>query len=208
MSHKHVPYKDGLADSISAPASQSPVANLLIGASGDFFLYLEETMPELIWSNGDKWRSLTADITAAGGTITVLTENGTIRLINIDNGWQKRIPGPSREMRKDNITFDLSSFDATPCGMRTNSMDGSWHLTTPMLAVIKGEQVEFAQEIFVMMGKNNKVHYAPGHPSERCACALYCQVWKEVDTTSETKTWSVRDESQAPTSSTERNDGE
>lgn len=49
------------------------------------------TAIELIWKCGDSWRGLTDEI-AGLDAITIVSENGTVRLFDLVNRRQKRVP--------------------------------------------------------------------------------------------------------------------
>jgi hypothetical protein len=92
----------------------------------------------LIWVAGDPWRDRTRAVSAE--PVTVVTRNRTARLLNLDEGWQERVPlqgGHVMAADGDRQSLACVAF-ASPCGVLTCTVEGQWHVTTLVVAVLVG----------------------------------------------------------------------
>lgn len=125
----------------------------------------------IIWANGDNWESLTEQ-TVTAQQITIMSENGTVRLIDLTNERQCRIP-TFHQMANDHHWQELATIDITPCGAMTftGRMFGE-HWTTRIKLVAAGHHPDLAT---TPEGKTALAAdwESPGHPDEPCVAA-YC----------------------------------
>lgn len=129
--------------------------------------------PEFIWQAGDAWRELTKEVRSM--PVTVVTWNGTSRLIDLAAGWQQRIPlagGNALSLDRDRQALTAVEF-ASPCGVRTSNLL-RWHVTSRVVAVLDGHHPMWAasdagQALLTDSGANPQ---APGHPAAVCPVHL------------------------------------
>jgi len=99
----------------------------------------------MLWVRGEPWRELSDELRAT--LVTVVTANGSSRVLALAEGWQQRVPlidghHMARDLRRQPLNEIVF---ASPCGVHTETGLGQgWHLTTPVLAVIAGEDLEWA----------------------------------------------------------------
>lgn len=130
-------------------------------------------MTEFMWKTGDMWRDLDHEFSCVSGAITVVTENGTSRVLHMGERWQMRVPlHGAHAMELDCVRQPLATIDvATSCGLVTTSRYG-WHATTPLIAVLVGAHGEWASstEGAALIARQPS---APRHPARNCGAA-YC----------------------------------
>ena len=100
---------------------------------------IPEQIPKLLWRHGDVWSDFTDEFRSQ--VVTVVTENGTLRVLDIDEGWQQRVPLPGRHsLHLDGNRHELATVAfASPCGIHTTSSAHQWHVSTPVIAVVTGD---------------------------------------------------------------------
>lgn len=123
-----------------------------------------------IWRTGDAWRRLECDLYVAG-TATVLTRNGSVRLLDLRRHRQVRIPA-EHHMLGDHQWHDLSGLEATPCGIHTTTSDGRWHITTRIHLLVAGLDADLAATIEGRAALTDDWS-APDHGPDRCVTP-YC----------------------------------
>lgn len=127
---------------------------------------------DIIWQTGDTWRGLTDDFVTAG-VVSVLTENGTVRLVDFHQERQCRVPG-THAMAGDLMWQPLTSALATPCGLYTETSAGAWHCTTRISVAVTGAHAGLATG---PLGQHALTHAwsAPEHADRRCITP-YCSL--------------------------------
>lgn len=135
---------------------------------------LEPTL--VIWRLRDPWRDLTSELGTASEPVTVVSINGTARIMA--EGWQVRVPlEGGHVMARDLVRHPLARIiTATPCGVCTTDGRGGWHATTPLILVLAGEHPRWlrtpaGQEALTSVRARG--WQVDGHPDEPCGAA-YC----------------------------------
>jgi hypothetical protein len=125
----------------------------------------------IVWRNGDEWRNFTPEL--CRGVHTIVTINGTSRILDIDNGTQRRVPlTDGHQMAGDGAVQSLGNVHAaSPCGVYTTTVSGAWHATTPVVAVLAGDHPAWAsgpdgQALLAEVSERG--HLAPQHPVDSC----------------------------------------
>lgn len=131
-----------------------------------------------IWTSDQPWRDLTQELAAQ--TTTVVSLNGTSRVLCPTGGWQMRVPLPgAHQMRRDLQRLKLFEITfASACGAYVIGVGLSdWHATTPLLAVLRGEQHAWAstEEGRITVETLRGLSEPAGHPSQRCPLP-YCRL--------------------------------
>jgi hypothetical protein len=92
-------------------------------------------MNSVVWQVGDDWRPLSEEL-ATADVVTVLSINGSCRLLDLAAGRQCRIPIAHRMM--GDLTWQpLAGVIATPCGLITaTGGPGGYHTTTRLRLVV------------------------------------------------------------------------
>ena len=136
-----------------------------------------------IWTRDQPWRNLTHELSTE--TTTVVSFNGTSRVLCPTGEWQTRVPllgahtmyGDLQRMPLSEITF------ASPCGvLAIGSSSDDWHVTTPILAVLHGENPEWASSPVGQryVADLRALPHPDEHPARRCP-VTYCN-FKGSDT--------------------------
>jgi hypothetical protein len=95
-------------------------------------------MTGVVWQSGDDWRVLSLELVSTGA-VTVMSVNGTCRLLDLNSNRQCRIPTAHK------MLGDLAGVIATPCGLVTSTGDpGGYHTTTPMRLAVTGLDPDLA----------------------------------------------------------------
>ena len=135
--------------------------------------------PMIIWRDGDSWRDL-SDEAVNAGQVTVVSENGTARLLDFNTGRQARIPlEGGHRMSLDSTPKDLRwrplvFSQLTPCGLSLWKEMGS-----PVRLVLVGLHANWTVSsvgrdvVNAVMARRPRT--APGHSPTRCRAA-YCPV--------------------------------
>lgn len=134
----------------------------------------ERDQVRALWKLGDPWRDLQPEIVGAVELIAAVSEHGSIRLLDVANQVQIRMPGPHRgALPNDLYGVDLASVAvATPCGIVTWGRGRtSWGATTRLRALLAGPLVEITAAIDLPQLPESQ--WAVGHPDGTCGAA-YC----------------------------------
>jgi hypothetical protein len=129
----------------------------------------------LIWVAGDPWRDLTREVSEQ--PVTIVTRNRTARLLNLAEGWQERVPlhgGHVVAADGDRQSLAFVEF-ASPCGVLTWTVEGHWHVTTPVVAVLVGLDAGWATSTEAKHAQRRLVTgpSPANHPESDCPVA-YC----------------------------------
>ena len=133
--------------------------------------------PLLLWSYGDAWRNLTEEV--RNQVVTVMAENGTVRVLNLADGWQQRVPIPDRHsLHLDGTRHSLTAVTwASPCGISvTGAGHYAWHITTAVIAVVAGDHPHWATtpaDLALLEIRHDPVAQHNGHPEAACP-VTYC----------------------------------
>lgn len=133
-----------------------------------------------IWMIGDPWRDLRSEL-RAHRQATVITEHGTVHLLDLEAGVTTRVPGVvGNHLAGDfQIRRLLDVVTLTPCGLASacDPPDQSgW--STPLLLVVAGLDdlpTDVTDELIDRLGtiEPGGLPDATGHTAENCG-ALYC----------------------------------
>lgn len=131
----------------------------------------------VLWRLGERWLDLLPRLNLAG-SMTVVSLNGTATLLNLDEGWEQRVPleGGHRLPGDGERHLLTAVLCATPCGLHIAGRGGRWHQTTRLLLVVEGLhprwlETPLGQEAFRSVLRRR--WEAPGHPPGACG-ARYC----------------------------------
>jgi len=128
-------------------------------------------MPISIWLNGNDWQDFYQLFHQDEGIYTVLTQNGTCHVFNLDEGWRMRVPN-FHKISNDGMKIYWSSISLiTSCGYFTKTMLGETHISTHILGIWEGECVDAAQKWYA--SNPTLIPTAPNHQEEHCG-AYYC----------------------------------
>lgn len=130
----------------------------------------------IIWTREQPWRSLTHELSTE--TTTVVSFNGTSRVLCPTGEWQTRVPLlGAHTMHRDLQRMPLSEITfASPCGVfAIGSSIDDWHVTTPILAVLRGEHPEWAGSPVGQryLADLRALPHPDEHPAHRCP-VTYC----------------------------------
>ena len=128
-----------------------------------------------VWRVGAGWEDFTSYLRSHPSL--VITENGSIRLLDLSAGWQMRVsPDGGHSMDGDFVQRPLSRVRfASPCGVHTEGSDPmDWHVTTRVLAVgpIRIAQGPLTETIQALI-EDRALDRLTNHASQRCPVA-YC----------------------------------
>lgn len=132
--------------------------------------------PQPIWTTGDPWRNLTAEL-AAAGSVTLLTKNGTAHILEAKGGvWRwARVPKDGGHLMPGDLVWHtlLTESHVTPCGARMDTT-ATWHVTTPIVLGVAGVDTDLAATP-AGLAAVDAGHTAPEHPTTVCQHTPYCR---------------------------------
>lgn len=102
---------------------------------------LQHEAVRTLWRIGDAWRNFLREISESPGTIWAVTAGGSVRVLNVREGWQLRVPAPGGAVvvgdRKELPLSEVSV--ATPCGITTwGNGPTTWSSSTAVLLLATG----------------------------------------------------------------------
>ena len=130
-----------------------------------------------LWQDGDPWRDLTEDVDAAGA-VTVVSQNGTARLVDTAERLQLRLAlEGGHSMLGDAQWQPYRMLKLTPCGIVIHG-DSYWARGTPLRLVLVGVLPRWmdsphgraAVEALIARRRPS----SPNHPAKPCGAA-YCE---------------------------------
>lgn len=122
------------------------------------------------------WADLTATVLERAA-VTVVSESGTARLLDIANKRHDRVPLASRPLPLDGAWRPLRKIRVSPCGASIlGTVD--WAMGTHIWLVLDGLVPGWATtpvgiKVVAAIGRGEAPDVANGHPPERCHAA-YC----------------------------------
>ena len=140
------------------------------------------THGDILWKDGDAWRDLTDEVSAAGAA-TAISLHGTARFIDVEHGRQARFSDLSaHDMDCDGEWLPLGDWSLSPCGFVTEAPD-HWSRGTPLRLVLAGFVEDWAgtpigTETLAAVQAGTEPA-APGHPAGPCD-AYWCPLGPAV----------------------------
>lgn len=129
-----------------------------------------------LWRIGDPWRSFLPEINGSPGPVWAVTARGSVRVLNIHDGWQLRVPERGGAViLGDRMQVPLSEVSvATPCGITTWG-DGprTWSSSMAVLLLATGLP-DSRPALWPGLDDAAVRESFADHPPSRCG-ALHCQ---------------------------------
>lgn len=130
--------------------------------------------PTVLWRVGDRWRDFLEEVLAVKGPVVVVTEHGSIQVMDVAEGWVSRLPGRNAsKLINDVRRRPLAEVQvATPCGFLTVGESSlSWQASSWVVLVYAGDPG--ALEVLLPVDVDRVEVDASQHPPEACG-ALHC----------------------------------
>lgn len=129
-----------------------------------------------LWRIGDRWRDLRPELLTVAGPVWLLTARGSIRVLDVREGWQLRVPSTGGAViaddRRQTALSEISV--ATPCGITTwGNGPHTWSSSMPVLLLATGLPDGRPATRSGLDASDVQASFSD-HPPGRCG-ALHCQ---------------------------------
>lgn len=129
-----------------------------------------------LWRIGDAWRNFLPEINGSTGAVWAVTARGSVRVLNVSEGWQLRVPEPGGAfILGDRMQGPLSEVSvATPCGITTwGNGPTTWSSSMAVLLLATGLP-DASPAIPAGLTEDVVAESFSAHPAGTCG-ALHCQ---------------------------------